>query len=902
MIKNGIILSSALAIHLYGMVAVALFGGIVSTQAQEVEASIEQVRYWAPGVINREEGTIELDVSMRRSPAGMKTDWYVPFRAVGNARDGGNSMLGIAFCPSNDSREFTGIVQDSQRPKSLSTSTPDYDLDRPYRIALRWGNDESSLWFDGRKVARTSFVGELSTLPGFFTVGDPRAFEIHGVRISDHVRTDAQLSNVQEPLQPDDHTTLAYDPEQGLVRGDTYWQVKDYIAGIFPDRRAAVLVGKAGVGLEVPLRVVNYSDHNVDFAIHARVRNRDGDEVATQDYQLTAVPREDYQSQSIQLPALKETGYFDAELTVTGPGERTATYEVSFVVWPAEDATEGALADYLGHHQLLDIKPDFFTQIGIHWNRAWGFGLNRFFLWCNVEPEPGNFEWNVPDEAMDRSTEQVIQTVGLLAGPPAWASTYSPAEYQKFLPVIEKFRRGTDWSRRPDRYQPRSLEEWRNYVRAVVERYHDRVKYWEVYNEVDFHPPNRLASFSGTTQDYVDLLEIVSEEVHAIDPDAVVLSSGFSMVSDKATDLGMPREMLELGGGDYLDAFAFHGYARRELIEDATRAAREDQPGVPLWQTERQYMMGESPRDDYQTVRLAFWGLSQDWDKFFLLGTDTDKHYGNLKPTRYFAVTAELARQLAAAEALEGPVPGVEGRFEAWQLSRADGKYLQYFASGPTGVELTVEGLEPEDVVQVTNLYGETLHDGPIGEELTLALPDDAYVISPKPLSVTAVSRQDENWLKNGSFEEKTGDLIMDASTAWPTDWKLSPQQASPSVLSFVEGRSGEEAIRLDTRQASTGAWVQQRLKRTSAGQWCLRAWVRIEEGQELLLRFSIVDENGRWPKKEDALAVTGTGEWQEIEVTKQIPEMYGWMRAMIGLEEPGGVVEIDDVELDIIR
>jgi hypothetical protein len=872
-------------------------------KGSEVVATPEQVRYWAPGVINREQGTVELELSILRTPAGMKTDWYLPMRVVGNSPDAGNSILGIAFCPANDPRDFAGIYQDSARKKNIATSSPEYELGKPYRIALRWGNGASSLWFDGRKLASGRFSGKLSTLPEFFTIGDSRAFTIHGVRISDYVRPDVQLSDTTAPLQADEHTTFGYSSEKGLIHGNTDWQVKNYIAGVFPDRRAAALVARVGAAVEIPVRVVNYFDTDADFEIQALVRNRVGSEVASKHYKMTVTANADYQLRTIQLPALEETGYFETEFLVKGPDDRSVSYLSSFVVWPEQTAATGALANYLGHHHELENKPDLFTQIGIHWNRTWGSGLNRFFLWCHVEPAPGHFEWALADEALAESEEQGIQTLGLLAGPPAWASTYSLKEREKFLPVIEKYSRGTDWSRRPDRYQPRNLEEWRNYVRAVVGRYHERVKFWEVYNEVDFHPPNRLASFSGTTQDYVNLLQIVSEEVHAIDPEATVMSSGFSMVSDSATDLSMPREMLRLGGADYIDAFAFHGYARRELIESATQAARKYQPGVPLWQTERQYMMGQTPRDDYQTVRQAFWGLSQGWDKFFLHGTDTDKTYGNLKLTRHFAVTAELARQLSAADRMVGSVPGLDGHMEGWKLLRADGKYLQYFASGPMSAQLQIAGLEPDDLVQVTNLYGETLYDGRIGSDLLLELPDDSYVVSSKPLTVKHVIRDVTNCLMNSSFEEVTGDLIMDASSAWPTDWKLSPKEAPTSVLSFAKGRSGDRAIRLDTREESTGAWIQQRLKVPAAGLWCLRAQVRLEKGKTRLLHFIIVDEErDRWPKKKDALSVTGTGDWQEIEFTKQIPEANGWMRAMVGLEEAGGIIDIDDLELGTIR
>lgn len=872
------------------ILAALAFGGAMRANPPGV------VRHWAPGIINPAGGTTEMDIVFLRSRAEMGNDWYLPLRVPGNSPGAGNTILGVAFCPPNDSRDFAGIVHDSEKSRGALASSPAFDLDRPYRLALAWGDGAFRIWFDGREIARSRFTGELPLLPEFFTAGQAGVFRIDALRFSDRPRNDAELARAPD-LVRDAHTTyLALAGQADASGRPTLWQREQFSSALFPDRRAARLVVAAGSSLPLSLRAVNYTDHAARFRLRIEIRDRAGRQAATKDYDLSVAPRADYQPASIALPPLAATGYHEATLTVTSPAGRQSAYELSFVVQPDDTAPEGRLADYLGHHHLINLKPDFYTQLGIRWDRTWAH--NRIFLWGNVEPAPGHFLWDETDHALATAEAAGIRTLGLLGNPPAWASTYSEQERTRLLPVIEKFNYpgSNDWSRRPDRYQPRSLDEWRSYVRAVVTRYGDRVQHWEVGNEMDFHPPYRLASFSGTTRDYVDLLRVVSEEVRARSSSGKVLTTGLSLI-EGPTDPEMTAEMMRLGAADHFDIYAFHSYAAREKISSAIQTARSAKPAVPLWQTERQIMGGE--RDEHQVIHTLFWGLARGWQKYFFHSADYDRHFGRLKPTPYYAVTAEVARHLRVADAYLGPVPGAEGFAESWQLRLSDGRFLQVFAVNNARFSFMIDKLSPGSAVRLTNLYGETLHDAPLPADRVLHLDDYAYLVTPSAISTSGWRRETDNLLQNPGFETHTGDVIMDASSARPAAWTFSPRDVPAQALSFVPGRTGSFAVRLDGRPTSQGAWVQQR-HLLPAGRWVFTVHVRLPKGVTAPLRLILHDESSgtRWPSARDARHVTGTGDWQPVSSETLVSGDGAWVRAMIGIDSTAHAVDIDDADL----
>lgn len=845
---------------------------------------------WAPGVINPAVGTVELDVEFLRSSAEMSSDWRFILRAAGNGPRAGNTVLGIVVCPPGDGRGFLGLAKSPAGAAQAGAPTPRFAAGEVRRVALVWGEGSCDLWLDGRRLAGRRLVGELDALPPRFTVGQDGYFSIRAARVSSVRRADDALAE-RRPLAKDTETTWFASADGGEIRGETRWQRTEHVADLFPDRGAVDFATPVGTALVVPLRTLNFTSHDSMFTVETEVADRRGRPVARSRTSVAAPAGSRHGEASFALPVIDQPGYHEAAVTIISASGRAAVHRLGFVVRLAEDAPAGRLSNYLGHHHPLTAKPDAFARLGIAWHRSWAG--TRSFLWHAVEPAPGDFQWAEADLALDIAEKHGIRTLGLLGNPPAWASTWSPEEQVR---VRERSARvAKAYTSHPDRYQPRDIEEWKRYVRAVVTRYRGRVSHWEIGNEMDFHPPFMHASFSGTTEDYAEMLAAAAAIIREVDPAARVLTTGFSLTRG-VTDVDMPAELMRLGAAGSFDILAVHAYADRATLADTIAAVRAAKPGVRLWQTERQYM-GET-RDDYQTIHSLFWCLEKGFDRYFLHEADLDKNHGYLNPTPYYAVTSEVARQLRAADELTGPVPGSPASLSSWRLSRADGRHLQVFAADNGRFTLTFDNLPVGASVEAVDLYGELLHRGPLPDK-TLVVEGLVYVVSPVPLRVARAVRDNDNVVANSGFEVREGDVIMDEEAARPASWLIRPKDAPAGTLAFTAGRTGRFSLEIDGGTPGVSRpHIVQRVQLDEAGPWRLGAWVRAAQGRDVAARFYLQVGDGRWPSARDAHLVPGDGEWRWLTYDAQVPEGGARAYVLIGVEAGSGRLAIDDVEL----
>lgn len=183
------------------------------------------------------------------------------------------------------------------------------------------------------------------------------------------------------------------------------------------------------------------------------------------------------------------------------------------------------VATHLGRPEQKANLGTAFSRIheaGIHWVRD-GIGLSR------VMAQPGVFDFEHYDPIVDRLEKERLQTLLILEG---------------FDWEVEKTR--------PDLVPLyKHPEAWRQFVRAVVSRYHTRVKVWEIWNEQDggFWKPRPDAS------QYVPLLKIAYEEIKAIDPDARVMVGGLC-----GWNVDYLRQMYAAGAAGHFDIVAVHPY------------------------------------------------------------------------------------------------------------------------------------------------------------------------------------------------------------------------------------------------------------------------------------------------------------------------------------------------------
>lgn len=290
----------------------------------------------------------------------------------------------------------------------------------------------------------------------------------------------------------------------------------------------------------------------------------------------------------------------------------------------------------------------------LHWNHDWnnykygsddslgkavfymkeaGVGIVRMdFLWQDIEPEPGKFEFDKYDHIVDLLTRNNIEVLGLLNYSVGWASVDGR------------------WNS-----PPKDNKLFIDYAVKVVRRYKNKVKYWEVWNEPDsviyWAKQDRLKSYS-------ELLKVTYKAIKEIDPGCKVLNGGL------ASGPAGVNCLYETGAKDYFDIMNIHIFqsplqARAEnIIISHLEAARKlmnkhgDEnkniwiteigcPGVKPGVQTKNWWLGDNPDEETQAlwVEKAFTNLLkfEYVEKvFWAFFRDTDRHWGD--GTDYFGL------------------------------------------------------------------------------------------------------------------------------------------------------------------------------------------------------------------------------------------------------------------------
>lgn len=108
-------------------------------------------------------------------------------------------------------------------------------------------------------------------------------------------------------------------------------------------------------------------------------------------------------------------------------------------------------------------------------------------------------------------------------------------------------------------FEPVKAQYWRDYVRALAERYKGRVRYWEPFNE----PP--WGGFENYRKNGAEVLgkmtQILAEEVRRVDPLAKIVAPGYCNLG---ADFAVMEEIILQGGDAYVDVYNFHEYTAHQ--------------------------------------------------------------------------------------------------------------------------------------------------------------------------------------------------------------------------------------------------------------------------------------------------------------------------------------------------
>lgn len=189
--------------------------------------------------------------------------------------------------------------------------------------------------------------------------------------------------------------------------------------------------------------------------------------------------------------------------------------------------------------------------------------------WPYLEPERGKWNFQTLDKYVALAEREGIDLVLPFGLSPPWASA-RPTEPSSYGPG--------------NAAEPRDIEDWRNYVSTVARRYKGRIKYYELWNEV-----NLKGFYSGSKEKLVELARVAYQTLKEVDPDIVFVSPSATGGGHRWLD-----DYLAKGGAKYLDIVGYHFYIPKAAPEAMLPIIQQVQSIMrkhglekkPLWNTE----------------------------------------------------------------------------------------------------------------------------------------------------------------------------------------------------------------------------------------------------------------------------------------------------------------------------
>jgi len=246
------------------------------------------------------------------------------------------------------------------------------------------------------------------------------------------------------------------------------------------------------------------------------------------------------------------TGFYRLSCIFSREGKALFRYDTQGGAFTSCTYTEGA-ETYLGvgcwgSPDLHKISSTL-KKMGVFW-------LRTNASWNSIESKQGQFNWNGCDVLCNAAKENNINLLITIPYTPKWASM--PPYHQH--------------GGNPE------PEAWKTFLRALLSRHGQQIKYFEVWNEPD--TPYHWAG--GATTYYKHLQDSVTV-IKQFDANAKVLHGG--LTSSEHLWRPFMEELLDLGGGKYFDIYSFH-YGNGAFAPKHRDLLKKYNHEHPLWNTE----------------------------------------------------------------------------------------------------------------------------------------------------------------------------------------------------------------------------------------------------------------------------------------------------------------------------
>jgi len=705
-----------------------------------------------------------------------------------------------------------------QKMVGVSSKTP-VEIGKWTHLAATYDGTTMRVFVNGKEDGAVAWSGGLARPRGGMTIGYMSGPQYYFVGALAYLR----VSDIARPSFP--HGENPTGPTAAPIASVTV-SYPDVRAHFFPAEKA----------FPVTCAVTNPSDHEVTTTLRLEATLLEGETVATPPVQVT-IPAQG-QGQATIPVRLTRRGLYLPVLVMASGGEEVQRRRLPAfaIVEPLPPLREVPAASRFGGQPTAHMPGS--ELIGMKWNRFWDYPTN----WAEMEPERGKFFWEKTDKLVEEALGRGEEILWCLCFTPGWAAAL-PDRATALADTRLKTWYGDGLAALYDsgklawQFPPKDLADWQRYVTAVVQRYGDRVKYWEVWNEAN------SGHFIGTPQEYFGVLKTAYETIKGLDPKATVVG-----IAGCPGWMGFTEAVLKLGGLNYMDVLSYHDYAYGvpevfgcdRKVADTRELMKRYGRVLPMWDTEVGFP--QPPRvagrpmtwEEFQAnLRRAAEGKASD--PFFARCVisrrepEVDCTYGAIWPTTEDRAARYLVRQfvLEMSEGMEkfnvhagAPIsrgklpllPGIAHAMMAKALSTAaftrrlpaaNPSCRLYEFRAPAGPVAVCWTTQPhEQVVLLTrarrlvtaDLFGNRGEVKGDGKRLTLPLtdspmyvfgwPQEARVWNPLQVAAPPSALAGERLtitaqVVNTDSTPLTGELRL---TGLPAKWEVAPATANITV------------------------------------------------------------------------------------------------------------------------
>lgn len=295
--------------------------------------------------------------------------------------------------------------------------------------------------------------------------------------------------------------------------------------------------------------------------------------------------------QTVYVPADEESPYGLFELTASLKEDgckatrQTRCFGAAVEPVDRDDVSADAVFGLWNHDNACLVRGyarssyDPHSQIGHKWHRI-------DFLWKNIEPEKGRFDWEWTDRVVASAEKNRVRLMPCLTGTPRWAMDVPDQQYA----IMRKNCGGPH-------AMPEEVKDWGNFVFQVVDRYKDRIKHWEIWNEpydkLCYWDHDRRRWDMGETHGanyYFKMVKHAAIAAKRADPRTSIVSEPMFRTFREA--------LMRYENGDYykkhVDIFAGHYYYQGAYPERTIKAIQHDRDyyrkltgrEIVMWDTE----------------------------------------------------------------------------------------------------------------------------------------------------------------------------------------------------------------------------------------------------------------------------------------------------------------------------